>query len=243
MSERPPADDVPDYVVRISARARHMQLKVSPSARVEVVVPRGADHRLVPAFVAEHREWLRKTLTKLHQARADDRSLSDPRPRQVLLPAAAEAWQVEYGVGPTSRARSVSGAQAPTLRVGGPDGAAWRAALRAWLSRRARAVLLPWLDDLSVELGLPFEGVSVRAQKTRWGSCSARRHISLNRALLFLPAPVVRYLLVHELCHTVYMNHSRRYWQLVARCEPDYRALDARLGAAWREIPLWAYAE
>ena len=51
---------------------------------------------------------------------------------------------------------------------------------------------------------------------------------------------IVRYLLVHELCHLFSMNHSRRFWNAVAQFEPDYRALDRRLTAAWALIPLWA---
>jgi predicted metal-dependent hydrolase len=67
--------------------------------------------------------------------------------------------------------------------------------------------------------------------------------VSLNAALLFLEPPVVRYLFVHELCHLIALNHSRRFWAAVARYEPNYEALDRRLSEAWHEIPLWAHPE
>ena len=58
---------------------------------------------------------------------------------------------------------------------------------------------------------------------------------------MFLAAPLVRYLMVHELSHMVALNHSRRFWRAVERLEPEYRALDHRLGESWAEIPLWAH--
>jgi predicted metal-dependent hydrolase len=85
--------------------------------------------------------------------------------------------------------------------------------------------------------------VQVRLQRTRWGSCSSSGTVSLNAALLFLEPNVVRYLFVHELCHLVALNHSRKFWTEVARHEPDYEALDRRLTQAWHEIPLWAHPE
>ena len=81
----------------------------------------------------------------------------------------------------------------------------------------------------------------VRLQRTRWGSCSNSGTVSLNAALLFLEPPLVRYLFIHELCHLIALNHSRKFWSAVARYEPDYEALDRRLTAAWSEIPLWAH--
>ena len=79
----------------------------------------------------------------------------------------------------------------------------------------------------------------MRCQRSRWGSCSARGTISLNLALLFQPEDVVRYLLCHELAHTRHMNHSSRFWRLVAECEPRWRELDAALLQGWRNVPQW----
>jgi predicted metal-dependent hydrolase len=74
--------------------------------------------------------------------------------------------------------------------------------------------------------GIAISRVTVRAQKTRWGSCSARGSISLNWRLVQAPWSVVDYLIIHELMHRRQMNHSARYWQLVAEACPDYRAAE-----------------
>ena len=60
--------------------------------------------------------------------------------------------------------------------------------------------------------------------------------------LLFLRPPVVRYLLLHELCHTRHMNHSAKFWALVESCEPDYRALDQELLRGWQHVPGWMFS-
>ena len=83
----------------------------------------------------------------------------------------------------------------------------------------------------------------IRRQRTRWGSCSTRGTISLNCCLLFQRPAVVRYLMIHELAHTLHMNHSRRFWHCVARHCPEYRSLDRELLDGWRRVPDWVFGD
>ena len=96
-----------------------------------------------------------------------------------------------------------------------------------------------WLEDRGFKVGK----VLVKSQRTRWASCSGRGNVSLNLKLLFVPAPLVRYVFIHELCHLVHPNHSRDFWGLVASHEPDYRKPDRELRQAWRYVPAWLDAE
>jgi len=112
--------------------------------------------------------------------------------------------------------------------------------LRWWLQAQGRLHLVPWLARLSLETGLAFRATQIRGQKTRWGSCSSRGTISLNYKLLFLPPHLVRYLMLHELCHTAHLNHSAKFWSFLAALEPDSRALDAEMKGAGRFVPPWA---
>ena len=238
-----PIEPIPPFRVRVSKRARYIQLKVSHLAQVEVVVPREADRRLAPMFVQQHREWLRLALRRVRAERAADPALDEPMPARIELPAVRERWHVRYvpEIGRRSyRAQLIDGRGSLQVATAAGD---VPGALSKWLTSRARAGLIPWLHQLSAEAGLPFSAVSIRAQKTRWGSCSTQRHISLNRNLMFLSPAVVRYLMIHELCHTVHLNHSRRFWALVARLCPDYRVLDQELAQAARSIPAWAFGE
>ena len=90
--------------------------------------------------------------------------------------------------------------------------------------------------ELALAQGIVIRRVSVRAQKTRWGSCSARGTISLNWRLIQAPPHVVDYLIIHELMHRREMNHSARYWKLVAKACPDYRRAEQWLKSSRIEL-------
>ena len=130
------------------------------------------------------------------------------------------------------------------LVVSGPlnDDRAIAAALRSWLADLAHQHLGIDLAKVAEEGGFRYARAQIRRQRTRWGSCSASGTISLNVCLLFLRPQVVRYLLVHELCHTRHMNHSAKFWALVASFEPDYRALDQELLRGWQSVPGWMFS-
>lgn len=81
------------------------------------------------------------------------------------------------------------------------------------LRKRAKAVLPPLLQTLSETHGLPYRAVRINAGKSRWGSCSSRKNINLSCYLLLLPVRLVRYVMLHELTHTLEMNHGPRFWQ------------------------------
>ena len=99
----------------------------------------------------------------------------------------------------------------------------------AWA--RARRELPPRLLSLAADLGLSVAKVSVRNQKWRWGSCSRSGHICLNWRLVDMPDWVRDYVMVHELMHLRRMDHSRRFWKLVASACPDYQRARAWLRA------------
>lgn len=94
---------------------------------------------------------------------------------------------------------------------------------------RARTTLPARLLELAAQHGLMVSRVSVRNQQWRWGSCSPTGHICLNWRLVDMPAPVRDYVMIHELMHLKRMDHSPRFWTLVAAACPDYQAARAWL--------------
>jgi hypothetical protein len=112
-----------------------------------------------------------------------------------------------------------------------------RAALQRWLSRKTHEHLVTWGKRLAQENHFSVTTFAVKSQRTRWASCSASCTISLNLRLLFLPEPLVRYVLLHELAHTQKMNHSILFWAIVRTLEPEYQQRDAELRTAWRFVP------
>lgn len=232
----------PDYTVRESARATRVCLKVSLAGQLEVVVPRGFDPRRVPELVDRKRAWIDKALRRVDEQRPlFAPNISKAPPDEITLQAIGETWNVEYhALADASRVTLQQQDTRLLVRGAVDDAALCRAVLKMWLSRQAQAHLVSWLDEVSAQTGLSYRQARVRGQKTRWGSCSRSKTINLNYKLLFLAAPLVRCVLVHELCHTVHFNHSSSFWALMAEKEPGYEALDAELRAARRHVPGWA---
>ncbi len=97
------------------------------------------------------------------------------------------------------------------------------------LKKQARAMLLPRVSELAMELGAEYGRVAVRAQVSRWGSCSAKGNLNFNCLLALCPEAVRDYVIIHELCHLKHMNHYREFWlEVEAHC-PSYRASRAWL--------------
>jgi predicted metal-dependent hydrolase len=93
----------------------------------------------------------------------------------------------------------------------------------AELRNQAAQQLIPRLHELAAQLGLTVGRVSIRNQRSRWGSCSRNGAISLNYRLVLMPSHVADYVLIHELMHLQQQNHGPRFWRLVERACPDYR--------------------
>jgi predicted metal-dependent hydrolase len=235
-SAREPA--APPLHIRESTRARRLTLRVLPPYTLELVVPRGTRAADVAAFVHEQRRWIERAR---RQIAAHYPAAAEPLPARIDLRAVSQAWLVRYDTDPRAQTRVRMLGDALDVRSRDTDGAA--SALREWLCDQARYHLTPWVLREAAVVGHRPSRVQVRLQRTRWGSCSSSGTLSLNAALLFLDPAVVRYLLVHELCHLISLNHSRRFWAAVERFEPDYEALDRRLTQGWADIPMWAHPD
>ncbi|MDO9508912.1 MAG: SprT family zinc-dependent metalloprotease [Thermovirgaceae bacterium] len=101
--------------------------------------------------------------------------------------------------------------------------------------------LVPWAWKVANETGLRPERFSIRNQKSLWGSCSSKNRINLNQKLLFLEPHLVRYVVLHELCHLEHRNHSARFWTSLRDLDPFCCAHRRELRAAQWAVPSWAY--
>jgi len=230
------------YSIRISPKAKNPRLKVTIRDGLEVVVPKGYDHTKVPALLDRKKHWIRAALERMEL----NRKFFEPEPdwqlpTSIVLTAIGQEWHME--IRESDYAKVVAREIAPgRLLVFGnvKDEKACIGALRRWLLRRAKDSLIPMLENVSERMGLRFERVFIKRQRTRWASCSRNRAISLNAKLLFLKPDLVEYSMIHELCHIAEMNHSKNFWSLVRRHSPDYHNQDHRLRDAWKNLPRWA---
>jgi predicted metal-dependent hydrolase len=227
---RGPGDD---FAVRVSARARRLTARVHVGGRVEIVVPEGVTAKAVRDFVQRFMPWIDRKVAAMQSIVV----AADPVPRVIDFLATGERFHVDW----QSAARMNLRVSGDRLLLHAPTEREARAKLRAWLKAAAAQRLAPDLMSLANRLSFPVTRVSIRCQRTRWGSCSTRGTVSLNCSLLFQRAEVVRYLYVHELAHLKHMNHSPKFWHLVERLEPDYQRLDRELLSGWRTVPDWVF--
>jgi predicted metal-dependent hydrolase len=200
--------DIP-YTIRRSTRARRVRVNVHAHTGVEVVLPARASERAAAAAVSELRPWI-------------ERRLGDAQ--EVLAQIAARAGTVPY-LGTSLELVPQAGrtrAHRTGERLLVPAGDA-RPAIERFYRRAARAEIAPRLDRATALAGSAYSGLSIRAQRTRWASCSANGRMSFNWRLLLAPERVLEYVVWHEVCHLEILDHSPRFWVLVQRYWPDWR--------------------
>lgn len=232
------------YTVRVSPRARRIRLVVSARDGVVVVLPRGVSEAEAARAVDEGRDWIAKAVRRVKERAGAIKPSRDFLPVELNLRALGENWTVGYRPGPgPAMALAQVDLRGRHLIFTGDTGKPELAhdALKDWLRGRARDTLVPRLQELADINGFTYQQSQIRCQKTRWGSCSGRGTISLNLQLLFLPPDLVDYVLLHELCHTVHLNHSPAFWELLDRHVTDLAGLRARLGRARRFVPVWLW--
>lgn len=228
--------DSQPWEVRESRRARRLAVRVHRTGRVEVVVPPRTSRTAVSTFLAQHREWIETRREAALRQKPPETAFPPP---QIAFPAVYESWRIHLAGG-TGRLR-IRESAGELLVIAGDTSEPQRVrdSLRRWLIGRAHVVLADHLADCAREFGFSYRTLSIRRQRTRWGSCSTKGTISLNCCILFQPPEVLRYLLIHELAHTRHMNHSNAFWECVERCCPQYRKLDRELLDGWRRVPSW----
>ena len=218
-----------DYSLRVSRKAKYAKLKIKPYGGLEVVIPLRFPIKAVPGLLDQHTEWILRQLQK-----QQDRVQPAVLPDEIHLAINGYRTEVVYGT-----RHQQEDSLSNRLLIGDTDYQLAVKQLRKWIRRQAWEILPPVLERVSRETGLEYRKISIRSQKTRWGSCSSRGTISLNDQLLFVSRDSVEYLVIHELCHTRHMNHTRQFWQLVAHHCPNFRNHDVILNRARSRIPEW----
>ena len=199
-------------------RARRYVLRLRQDGIARVTIPRGGSLAEGMAFAERNTPWLERQLQRL-SARP-----TQPVPwcfgSEILF--RGEAIRIESG--PEENRETIHIAL-ESFRVSDAGGNL-RPAIEKHLRQLAERELPPRVLELATVHGLTIRRVSVRNQKTRWGSCSRRGTVSLNWRLIQTPAFVSDYIILHELMHLRQMNHSSRYWQEVARACPDFKTAE-----------------
>jgi len=207
-------------VFRRSATARNYRLSLGRDGVAVATIPARGSQREAERFVERNRDWL---------ARARDRQARRPRAAEVWVLGTQLLWR-----GGFADIRVAAAGEKPAVCLGADvfrvprlEGDL-RAVLEARFIRLAKVELPARAWELAAQTRMNVTRVSVRDQRSRWGSCTAAGVISLNWRLILVPESVRDYIICHELMHLREMNHSARFWRCVEEVFP-----------AWREAEAW----
>ena len=216
MGERPSTELVIDghvVVIRIreSRRARTMRLTVGPGRPPEVVVPARISQNAVDTFIRAKQQWLAGKLAV------------SARPRELYVEPGT-VWLSGQPVPVTYRSTGRPAAALVDGRLvvaGAPVDAVAR--IDRWYRAQARRELHATAGHEADRVGVQYQAIGVRDQRTRWGSCSRAGRLSFSWRLVMAPPAVLEYVVLHELCHLREFNHSRSFWRLLESLRPNWR--------------------
>lgn len=213
------------YTVRRSKRARQASLRIDAQRGLQIVLPQQGPEIDVEKLLRSREEWILKYAPLLEQAAStNSRYVSG-----AALPYLGQELRLEVRRD-ANRGRSTVTLADGRLQVNLREGIArgkqqdeTRQALARWYGRQARDYLPARARELAAKYGFSFHNVAIRNQRTRWGSCSSNGNLNFNQRLMMAPPQAIDYVIIHELCHLREMNHSPRFWALVAQFCPDYK--------------------
>jgi predicted metal-dependent hydrolase len=199
--------------VRISARARRINLRISEAERaVLLVLPPGVPLRRGLRFLAAQRGWIATRLARLPPR--------VPFVEGAVVPVLGVPHRIRCALDPAAPAVAVADRE---IRVRG-DPAHLSRLVRDHLIAAARAELTRRARDFAARIGREVTRVGVRDPASRWGSCAAAGSLSFSWRLILAPEPVIDHVVAHEVAHLAEMNHGRHFWQLVESLAPGSAA-------------------
>lgn len=223
----------PQYKIKAHRRARSVKLRISKPDHVEITTPFRFNKSQIPSILEENKLWILKQLKKYQSV------CNEVLPTKIVMNAIDESWNVHYSECDMKMELIFRPSQEIVLVGRVQDIELCKVKLKNWVREQSKKYLISQLKLLSEKLKLNIESISIRDQKSRWGSCSSNKSISLNYKLIFLPIHLVTHIMIHELCHIKYLNHSDKFWHLVSQYDPAWKEHRIELKQAEKFIPNW----
>jgi len=207
-----------EYIKR--RNQRNIRIRVKSDAII-VSGPWYSTKSQMANFVLDRQDWIQKTVTKLRKSTDHRKKQIEEKEGNLLLrgnwtpitirtpiPESTNWYLVERN-GMIDAYPPESGKQSNHIVP--------KMVLETFCKELAKKELPKYFTQKATELPFKWQKLYIRSQKTKWGTCSSKGNISLNWRLIKCPTPIWDYLIVHELCHTVHMNHSKAFWELVKK--------------------------
>lgn len=215
-----------EYSIRKSKRAKRINMKIDVNKGLEVIYPIGINQPTASEILQQNQAWVLATLDKM-QSRKDSQVQRRYAQGEIFRYLGEDK---HLNLIEKSHGKRISVTLADdTLDVSLPpnvnknDTEAIRDAIEKFYRKQAKGYLGQRTQDIADKLGFDYNRITIKHQKTRWGSCSTNKNLNFNLRLMMAPPDGIDYIIIHELCHLVHMNHSKAFWNLVASYCPEYK--------------------
>jgi predicted metal-dependent hydrolase len=206
------------YTHKISSRSRSFRLRVEPSGEVIVSTPRWVSQREIERFVENHTAWIAQAQAKVRQNK-----------KSTVSDAEAMIFGKTYTLKINSTSSSRIGVQVAgtellvTSASLEPTPTQVKTQVNRFLKSTAEKYIVPRTHQLGKKMKISFGTITMREQKTRWGSCSSQGNLNFNWRLVHYAPAIIDYVIIHELAHRTHMDHSASFWALVAKYDSEYQ--------------------
>ena len=205
------------YKYRFSSKAQRLRLQISLGNELEVILPRGYELKEAENFILTKSKWIKKHL-----------SFQPVKKKNYYYFGNRITIRQEFAL---FIKKHIIRLEKDELKIISPENSniELNKLYTTWVRNQAKEYLPERAAELANQFGFSINKISVRKQKTRWGSYSSQGNISFNFLLLGYTKEVIDYVIIHELCHSKEMNHSEDFWTLVKRFCPRFMTLRQEL--------------
>jgi len=209
-----------------SKRARNIRLQINSDGQFSLIAPRLMPQFAIKSFLVKHTSWIKKQWIKIEKQKT-------LRPKFNYQNGDIFYYfgeQVNLMVSPSDKKRTAIKIRGSSIiinlhhSISKSDGVKTiKQIIENFYKKKAEEVIHDRLQFFNEHYNFKYNRVTLRNQKSRWGSCSYLKNLNFNWRLIMAPIEVIDYVVVHELCHLKEMNHSQRYWDLVTEVIPNYK--------------------
>lgn len=206
-------------VHRIRSRRKSMAIKILSDGEVRLHTPIVCKTETIRGFLLEKAGWIALHVDRCKKQHASIRKkyVSGEEHLHLGIP-----FPLDIRIDKTAKRPRLRHDEGFIVIVLPDDGMEVRPILESWYKNEARHVIVERVNHYALAMGVRYGQLRIKDQQTRWGSCSSKKNLNFNWHIIKAPLAVLDYIVVHELCHLVHLNHSSEFWNLVARILPDY---------------------
>lgn len=195
--------------IRYSAKSKNISIRILKVGKVELVIPSYRKLEKAKEFLISKTDWLNKKINQI-----EDIAIPENQ-----IPIFGKFYEIEH----QDSDKTLIIIDQDKLLVTCPT-VIKNDVIRRYLKNTITTEIIKIASEIAAKHEFTYKNIKINSTKTKWGSCSSDKKLKFNWRLVFAPHNVIYYLVAHELCHLKEMNHSPKFWQLVAEVDPNYKA-------------------